>query len=209
MRNPHPGSRWPRPHTSNMHRVISIHPEDEAQVPVLEVVPIAFVAGSFCSGANWNIFRMSRIFTDDKWLERIRLPGIPICHGHGHWRISTSTAMATQLGKNFTCAEKMTHLRPRIDITTSGPCYLSMIQLIQLIQPFRVYFSGTWGVTLGTSEAVNTQLKELRHRKHPAFEWLESPAWIEVCPPALPEDFFAVLLAEVMALVKSWPGHGP
>jgi|OrbCnscriptome_FD_contig_41_780005_length_781_multi_3_in_0_out_0_2 hypothetical protein len=49
-----------------MHRVISIHPEDEAQVPVLEVVPIAFVAGSFCSGANWNIFRMSRIFTDDK-----------------------------------------------------------------------------------------------------------------------------------------------
>ena len=108
MRNPHPGSRWPRPHTSNMHRVISIHPEDEAQVPVLEVVPIAFVAGSFCSGANWNIFRMSRIFTDDKWLERIRLPGIPICHGHGHWRIFNKHCHGHS-------ARVKLHLRPKND----------------------------------------------------------------------------------------------
>ena len=46
---------------------------------------------------------------------------------------------------------------------------------------------------------------QLRNRKHLACEWLESPVWIEICQSTLPKDFFAVLLAAVIALGKSWP----
>ena len=41
MRDAQPGGRRAGPHPGHMHRAVAVHSEDEAQVVVLEVLPVA------------------------------------------------------------------------------------------------------------------------------------------------------------------------